>query len=369
MSALDIKEELLRKIREQRGASADAVTPTPEPEIVATPDPLVCKTSYNDVFTVPCESVGLVNFSLDSYLESLPTWNHEQASMIPKVDPHYVEQPEVLWMLTYCIVHDEIALLQGYQGTGKTSGLEYVCAKLGIPLLRINCASTQDSSSIAGAVRVINEGGVPVTKYDGDTSFIRSMASGCIALLDEIFMAPDDLRGGTLMRYSGNRVLTAPEDSGAIHGVQVHDISRLFYADNTLGLGDNADKFSSRFVADTAFLDGINFVVKVNYLKPDVEQKLLEDKVPNVNNYDPSISKKLVQLANLVRNAFHNGDLPTTMSLRTLRPIAEQASILRNPIIALRYGFFNKLSENSEKDTFKQLMNTVGFHSKYGTID
>lgn len=368
--ANDIRRRILQKMQESNEAAKETVAKEEPPEIT-TAETLGCKVSYNDMFDVACETVGLKNFSLDEYIDALPVWTEDQKKLIPEVDPNYKEQPEILWMLVYCIINDELALLQGFQGTGKTSGIEYVCAKMSLPLMRINCTSTQDSSSIAGSMQVVNEGGVPVTKYNKDTDFIKNMQAGVICLMDEIFFAPDDLRGGTLMRFrdkpiKGNRVLTAPEDTSGTQGVPVHAASRLFYADNTLGLGDNADKFSARFVADTAFLDGINFVIKVDYLPEEDEINLLKAKVPGLKQVQ---ARKFVQLAKLVRRGFENGDLPITMSLRTLRPVAEQTILLGNPIKALKFGFYNKLAEESERDIFKEMLNNVAFGAEFGNID
>lgn len=370
-SSEDIRKEILSRLYDQRNTEAGGEAEAPTKVVVKSSTDIGATLSYNDVFTKPAEEAGLPNFSLDGYEALLVPVRAAQGHLIPDVDPHYKEQTEVLWVLAYCMVNDELALMQGMQGTGKTSGLEYVCAKLKAPLMRINCSSTQDSASIAGSVQVVREEGVPITKYVGDTDFMLNMQKGVICLLDEIFWAPDDLRGGTLMRFRDKpadgspRILTAPEDTSGSVGKPVHPMSRLFYADNTLGLGDNADKFAARFVADTAFLDGINYVIKVDYLPLDDEVDLLLSWEPDL---DPTLAKKLVQLGTLARSAFDNGDLPVTISPRTLRAVAHQTVHVGNPMIALKFGYYNKLSEDSERDCFKSLIGTVGFPAKFGGI-
>lgn len=366
----EIRSEILRKLYEQRNAEENTGSVVPTKAVVpTTAADIGCDVSYNDLFDIPCETVGLKNFSLDSYFNQLDKVDPAQKVLIPEVDTNYQEQPQVLWMIAWCLVNDSLALLQGYQGTGKTSGLEYVCAKMKAPLMAINCTSTQDSASIAGSMQVVNDGGVSITKYVGETDFMVNMQKGVVCLLDEIFWAPDDLRGGTLMRFRdkkhGVRYLTAPEDSSGSVGVPVHEASRLFYADNTLGLGDNADKFAARYVADTAFLDGINFVIKVDYLPEKQEIDILRAKVKDL---PAQTAKELIQLAGLVRKGFAAGDLPITLSLRTLTPIAEACVLLDNPVQALQYGYYNKLSEDSERDCFKSMMGTVGFNAKYGQV-
>jgi len=366
----EIRKEILSRLYDQRNTE-EGKEAEPEKATVTSGKDIGATLSYNDVFTLPAEKGGLPNFTLDGYEALVETVGATQGHLIPDLDPNYKEQTEVLWVLVYCMVNDELALLQGMQGTGKTSGLEYVCAKMQVPLMRINCSSTQDSSAIAGSIQVVREEGVPITKYVGDTDFMINMQKGVVCLLDEIFWAPDDLRGGTLMRFrdkpadGGPRILTAPEDTSGSVGKPVHPMSRLFYADNTLGLGDNADKFAARFVADTAFLDGINYVIKVDYLPLEDEVDLLLAWAPDL---DADLAKKLVQLGTLARSAFDNGDLPVTISPRTLKAVAHSTVSIGNPMIALKFGYYNKLSEDSERDCFKSLIGTVGFPAKYGTI-
>ncbi len=134
--------------------------------------------------------------------------------------------------------------------------------------------------------------------------------------------------------------------------------------DNTLGMGDDLDKYAASNVLDTSFLDRWDINVRMDYLSSKDEIKLVRTWVPEIKE---PLAKKLVQLADLCRKGFAQGEFPLPMSPRHVRTVAELSYEWQNPVMAIRAVMRDAVPVEYQP-TLVTYFNTVGFPTSYGKL-
>jgi cobaltochelatase CobS len=233
-------------------------------------------------------------------------------------------------------------MVTGYHGTGKSTHIEQVAARLNWPCVRVNLDSHISRVDLVGKDAIVIRDGLQVTEFrDGILPW---------ALQHNIAMCFDEYDAGRPdVMFVIQRVL---EQSGRLtlldqnKVIRPHPSFRLFATANTVGLGDTTGLYHGTQQINQGQMDRWSIVTTLNYLPHDKEVEIVLAKAKHYRNEEGrDIVSKMVRVADLTRNAFMNGDLSTVMSPRTVITWAENADIFGDVGFALRVTFVNKCDE------------------------
>ena len=296
----------------------------------------------SDYKNVPTKSFSVREmFGIDSDMEVKGF--AETEGHVPPVDPDYLfDRPTTLAILAGFQFNRRV-MVQGYHGTGKSTHIEQVAARLNWPLVRVNLDSHVSRIDLVGKDAIVLKDGKQVTEFrDGILPW--AVQNNVALVFDEYDAGRPDVMfviqrvlesAGRLTLLDQNRVITP------------HPAFRLFATTNTIGLGDTCGPLS-RHPADQSGPDGPleSIVTTLNYLPHEKEAGIV---LAKAKSYQTEKGKKLVsnmvRLADLTRSAFINGDLSTVMSPRTVITWAENAEIFGDIGFAFRLTFLNKCDE------------------------
>ncbi len=268
---------------------------------------------------------------------------------VPPVDPAYVFDHDVTLAILAGFAHNRRVLVQGLHGTGKSSHVEQVAARLGWPCVRVNLDGHLSRLDLIGRDAVVLEDGQQVTRFQ--EGILPWALQRPIALLLEEYDA-----GRPEVMFVLQRVLerdgrlTLPDQSRVVHP---HPSFRILATANTVGLGDSTGLYRGVQRLNHAQLDRWNIVAALDYLPPDQEARMVAGQVPSVGG-DEALVRAMVTLAGLTRTAFLAGDLSALMSPRTVVTWAENIAIFGDARTALRLTFVNKCPDD-ERSTVADL--------------
>ncbi|MEL6298063.1 MAG: cobaltochelatase subunit CobS [Pseudomonadota bacterium] len=285
-------------------------------------------------------SVGKV-FGIDSDME-VPAYA-EAGSHVPDLDPDYLFNREVTLAILAGFKHNRRVMVQGYHGTGKSTHIEQIAARLNWPCVRVNLDSHVSRIDLVGKDAIVLKDGKQVTEFrEGILPW---------ALQNNIALTFDEYDAGRpdvmfviqrVLEVAGK--LTLLDQSKVI---RPHPCFRLFATTNTIGLGDTSGLYHGTQQINQGQMDRWSLVVTLNYLPHDDEVGIILSKVKSYAKSD--MGKKtvanMVRVADLTRNSFINGDLSTVMSPRTVMTWAENAEIFGDVGFAFRLTFLNKCDE------------------------
>ena len=261
---------------------------------------------------------------------------------VPPLDPDYLFDRNTTLAILAGFAFNRRVMVQGYHGTGKSTHIEQVAARLNWPLVRVNLDSHVSRIDLVGKDAIVLKDGQQVTEFrDG---ILPWAVQNNIALVfdeydagrpDVMFVIQRVLESqGRLTLLDQNRVITP------------HPAFRLFATTNTIGLGDTSGLYHGTQQINQGQMDRWSIVTTLNYLPHDKEVGIVMAKA---KSYQTEKGKKLVanmvRLADLTRSAFINGDLSTVMSPRTVITWAENAEIFGDIGFAFRLTFLNKCDE------------------------
>ncbi|WP_394209141.1 AAA family ATPase [Enterovibrio calviensis] len=279
-------------------------------------------------------------FGIDTHL-LVPAFSNT-SELVPKIDPDYVFNPEVTTAILAGFAHNRRTLIQGLHGTGKSTHIEQVAARLNWPCMRINLDGHISRLDLVGKDTLVIRDEKQVTEFqDG---ILPWSASRPIALiLDEYDAGRPDVMFviQRLLEKDGKLVMT---DKNRV--IEPHPSFRLFATANTVGLGNLQGLYHGTQVLNQAQIDRWNLVVTLNYLEPKAEAKIVLARAPSNNTErGRKLVAQMVELANLTRQAFSTGDTSTLMSPRTVITWAENCEIFTDPKVAFHLTFLNKCDE------------------------
>ncbi len=262
----------------------------------------------------------------------------EPSDWTPAVDPAYSFDPEVTLAILAGFTHNRRVLVQGAHGTGKSTHIEQVAARLNWPAVRVNLDGHISRMDLVGRDAIVVRDGAQVTEFV--EGMLPWALQNPVALIFDEFDAgrPDVMfviqrvleKDGRLTLLDQNRVITP------------HPSFRLFATANTVGLGNLTGLYHGTQVLNQAQIDRFNVVATLNYLAPEKEAQIVQAQVPNA---DPAVIDKMIAVAGLTRDGFAAGDLSTVMSPRTVISWAENLGIFGDPSSAFRLAFVNKCDE------------------------
>jgi cobaltochelatase CobS len=279
-------------------------------------------------------------FGIDSPLQ-VPAFS-ERDEHVPDVDDVYRFNPDVTLALLAGFMRDRRVLVQGLHGTGKSTHIEQVAARLNWPCVRVNLDGHISRLDLVGRDAVVLRDGQQVTEFQ--EGIVPWALQRPVALIFDEYDAgrPDVMfviqrileRDGQFTLLDQNRV------------IRPHPCFRLFATANTLGLGNLNGLYHGAQRLNHAQIDRWNIVAALNYLPHDEEVAIVLARVPGKNTEKGrKLIGQMVAVADLTRKGFAAGDLSTLMSPRTVITWAENCEIFKDPAVAFRLSFLNKCDE------------------------
>ena len=280
-------------------------------------------------------------FDLDIDME-VPAFK-KQTEHVPAFDDTYCFDHDTTLAILVAFAHNRRLLIQGYHGTGKSTHIEQVAARLNWPCIRINLDSHISRIDLIGKDAIVVKDGKQITEFrDGILPW--SLQSPIALVFDEYDAGRPDVmfviqrvleRDGKMTLLDQNRVLSP------------HPAFRLMATANTVGLGDTTGLYHGTQQINQGQLDRWNLVTTLNYLPHEQETAIVLSKCPGFNKDEEGrrTIASMVRVADLSRAGFMAGDISTVMSPRTVITWAENAEIFKDIGIAFRMTFLNKCDE------------------------
>ena len=279
-------------------------------------------------------------FGIDSDLV-VPAFAERDAH-VPEIDPAYRFDSDVTLALLAGFARNRRVLLQGLHGTGKSTHVEQVAARLNWPCVRLNLDGHISRLDLLGRDAIVLEDDKQVTRFvEGILPW--SLQRPVALVLDEYDAGRPDVmfviqrvleREGKLTLSDQNTVLTP------------HPYFRLFATANTVGLGDVNGMYFGVQRLNHAQLDRWDIVASLSYLPHDDEAAIVAARVPQVADEYPGMIDSIVAVAALTREGFRAGDLSTLMSPRTAISWAENVEVFGDVTTAFRLSFLNRCDES-----------------------
>ena len=266
----------------------------------------------------------------------------ERANRVPEVDETYKFDPDTTLAILAGFNHNRRVMIQGYHGTGKSTHIEQVAARLNWPAVRVNLDSHISRIDLIGKDAIKLKDGKQVTEFH-EGILPWALRNPVAIVFDEYDAGRADVmfviqrvleHDGKLTLLDQNEIITP------------HSNFRLFATSNTVGLGDTTGLYHGTQQINQAQMDRWSLVATLNYLSVEVESAIVLAKSPNYDSEDGKrVIKQMVTVADLTRTAFMNGDLSTVMSPRTVINWASNTEIFKDVGYAFRLTFLNKCDE------------------------
>ena len=279
-------------------------------------------------------------FGIDSDLQ-VPCFS-APSERVPQRDAAYLFDSDTTLAILAGFAHNRRVMLQGYHGTGKSSHIEQVAARLNWPCLRVNLDSHVTRMDLVGKDGIVLKDGLQVTEFQPGV-LTWALQHPTALVFDEYDAGRPDVMfviqrvlevEGKLTLLDQNQVITP------------HPAFRLFATANTVGLGDASGMYHGTQPLNQSQLDRWHIVAHLNYLGHAQEVAIVLARNPECDTEQgrKTISA-MVSLADLTRTAFMQGDLSTVMSPRTVITWAENNLLFGNVATAFRLSFFNKCDD------------------------
>jgi cobaltochelatase CobS len=256
---------------------------------------------------------------------------------VPDVDPSYVFDPDTTLAILAGFAFNRRVMVQGYHGTGKSTHIEQVAARLKWPCIRINLDAHISRIDLVGRDAIVLRDGLQVTEFR--EGLLPWALQHPVALVFDEYDAgrPDVMfviqrvleTEGKLTLLDQNRV------------IRPNPNFRMFATANTVGLGDTSGLYHGTQAINQGQMDRWNIVVALNYLPQETERAIVGAKT----SLEPKLVADMIRVADLSRQGFINGDISTVMSPRTVITWAQNTEIFKDPGYAFRLSFLNKCDE------------------------
>ncbi len=257
---------------------------------------------------------------------------------VPDLDENYVFDPDTTLAILAGFAHNRRVMVQGYHGTGKSTHIEQVAARLQWPCIRINLDAHISRIDLIGRDAIVLRDGLQVTEFR--EGLLPWALQHPVALVFDEYDAgrPDVMfviqrvleTEGKLTLLDQNRV------------IRPNPYFRLFATANTVGLGDTSGLYHGTQAINQGQMDRWNIVVGLNYLPEETEREIIGAKT----GLAPKLVADMIRVADLTRQGFINGDISTVMSPRTVITWAQNTEIFGgNHGFAFRLSFLNKCDE------------------------
>jgi cobaltochelatase CobS len=300
-------------------------------------------------------------FGIDSEMQ-VPAFS-KPAEHVPDIDEAYRFDHDTTLAVLAGFAYNRRVIIQGYHGTGKSTHIEQVAARLNWPCIRVNLDSHISRIDLVGKDAIVLRDGKQVTEFrEGLLPWALQRATALV--FDEYDAGRPDVMFviQRVLEVEGKMTLL---DVNRV--IRPHPAFRLFATANTVGLGDTTGLYHGTQQINQGQMDRWNIVTTLNYLPHDDEMKIVLAKSPT---YDNEAGRKsvdaMVRLADLTRAGFMNGDISTVMSPRTVMTWAENARIFNDIAFAFRVTFLNKCDELERATVAEYYQRCFGTELKMG---
>ena len=257
-------------------------------------------------------------FDTDLHVEGFS----KKSEYVPEIDSNYCFDKATTMAILSGFKYNRRVMVQGLHGTGKSTHIEQIAARLNWPCVRVNLDSHISRIDLIGKDAIVLNDGNDAGRPDVMFVIQRVLESeGKFTLLDK------------------NRVLTP------------NPYFRLFATTNTVGLGDTTGLYHGTQQINQGQMDRWSIVTTLNYLDLEQEKKIMLSKVPSFNNPEKEeIIEMMIKVADLSRKGLANGDISTVMSPRTVLTWAQNSEIFdHNYSAAFKLTFLNKCDESERQ--------------------
>ncbi len=283
-------------------------------------------------------------FNLDSDMEVSAF--SKKNEYVPQIDPDYKFDRDTTLAILAGFAFNKRVLIQGYHGTGKSTHIEQIAARLNWPCIRVNLDSHISRIDLIGKDSIVLKEGKQVTEFK-EGILPWSIQNPVALVFDEYDAGRPDVMfviqrvlesDGSFTLLDKNKVLNQ------------HDFFRMFATTNTIGLGDTSGLYHGTQQINQGQMDRWNIVSTLNYLPFDKELEIILAKNKSLNSKDgKEKAGNMIKVADLTRKGFINGDISTLMSPRTVLHWAENTNIFKDLGYAFRITFLNKCDEIEKK--------------------
>nr|WP_257030457.1 AAA family ATPase [Paraburkholderia bryophila] len=279
-------------------------------------------------------------FGIDSGL-MVPAFS-ERDDHVPEIDEVYRFNPEVTLAILAGFMRERRVMVQGLHGTGKSTHIEQVAARLNWPCVRVNLDGHISRLDLVGKDTIVVRDDLQVTEFQEGIvpwALQRPMA----LIFDEYDAGRPDVMFVIQRILERDGKFTLLDQNRVIHP---HPFFRLFATTNTVGLGNLNGLYHGTQLLNHAQMDRWNVVATLNYLPREEEASIVQARVPELaDEAGRRLIESMISVADLTRKGFATGDLSTLMSPRTVIDWAENCQIFRDPALAFRLTFVNKCDE------------------------
>ena len=261
---------------------------------------------------------------------------------VPQFDEAYCFDHGTTIAILAAFAHGRKLMIQGYHGTGKSTHIEQVAARLNYPCIRVNLDSHISRIDLIGKDAIVLKDGKQITEFR--EGILPWAIQHPVALVfDEYDAGRPDVMFVIQRILEADGKMTLLDQNKVIH---THQAFRLFSTANTVGLGDTTGLYHGTQQINQAQMDRWNMVATLNYLPHDKEVEIVLAKSPSYNtDGGKKTVSSMVRVADLTRSGFMAGDISTVMSPRTVITWAENTEIFGDLGMAYRMTFINKCDE------------------------
>ena len=267
---------------------------------------------------------------------------NEKNDYVPKIDENYKFDPATTKSILAGFSNDRRVLIQGYHGTGKSTHIEQVAARLNWPCVRVNLDSHISRIDLIGKDVIVLKEGKQITEFQ-DGILPWAYQNPVAIVFDEYDAGRPDVMFVIQRVLESSGKLTLLDQSRVINP---HNFFRLFATSNTVGLGDTSGLYHGTQQINQGQMDRWSIVSTLNYLENSVEEKIVLSKIKELNSKEgKDIVHSMVSTAELTRSGFINGDISTVMSPRTVITWAENYLLFKDIEYSFKLSFLNRCDE------------------------
>ena len=262
----------------------------------------------------------------------------EADERVPDLDDSYVFDGDTTLAILAGFAYNRRVMVQGYHGTGKSTHIEQVAARLNWPCIRINLDAHISRIDLIGRDAIVLRDGLQVTEFR-EGLLPWALQHPVALVFDEYDAGRPDVMFVIQRVLEAEGKLTLLDQNRVI---RPNPHFRLFSTANTVGLGDTSGLYHGTQAINQGQMDRWNIVVGLNYLAAQVEAEIVVKKSTGVA---ADVVAQMVRVAELTRQGFINGDISTVMSPRTVITWAQNMAIFKDPGFSFRLSFLNKCDE------------------------
>ena len=280
-------------------------------------------------------------FALDRDFE-VPAFS-KRTDLVPNIDSAYRFDPTTTLAILSGFAYNRRVMIQGYHGTGKSTHIEQVAARLNWPCIRVNLDSHISRVDLVGKDAIVIEDGNQITTFrEGILPWALQHPTALV--FDEYDAGRPDVMFVIQRVLEVDGRLTLLDQSKVI---TPHPWFRLFSTTNTVGLGDTTGLYHGTQPINQGQMDRWSIVATLNYLPHDLEVEIVHGKAKGMRSMgiERDVVSNMVRVANLTRQGFVNGDISVVMSPRTVLTWAENTLIFNDIAFGFRVTFLNKCDE------------------------